>query len=40
MINEFENKKIFVSGGTNGIGYEIAKNFRKKSENLCFGKKK
>jgi short-subunit dehydrogenase involved in D-alanine esterification of teichoic acids len=27
MDNEFKNKKIFISGGTNGIGYDIAKYF-------------
>ena len=40
MINEFENKKIFVSGGTNGIGYEIAKNFLgKKAKIYVLGRK-
>ena len=40
MINEFENKKIFVSGGTNGIGYEIVKNFlAKKAKIYVLGRK-
>ena len=29
MSTEFKNKKIFISGGTNGIGYEITKFFLK-----------
>ena len=32
MANDFEGKKIFISGSTSGIGYQIAKTF---SENGC-----
>ena len=40
MDNEFKNKKIFISGGTNGIGYEIAKYFlEKKSKVYVLGRK-
>ena len=34
MKNEFLNKNIFISGGSNGIGYEIAKHFLKKKANI------
>ena len=40
MNNEFKNKKIFISGGTNGIGYEITKFFlKKKSKVYVLGRK-
>ena len=29
MANDFEGKKIFISGSTSGIGYQIAKLFLK-----------
>jgi len=34
MNNEFANKSIFVSGGSNGIGLEIVKYFLKKKAKL------
>ena len=34
MKNEFLNKNIFISGGSNSIGYEIAKHFLKKKANI------
>ena len=40
MSTEFQNKKIFISGGTNGIGYEITKFFlKKKSKVYVLGRK-
>ena len=40
MKNEFLNKNIFISGGSNGIGYEIANFFLDKKANVfVLGKK-